>query len=234
MCQDASNGMHEAQCVHHTALILAYLSCRGMIDADPRAAAMTEKIRVMVRQQGIRGLDAQEIRFLNAPAGTLSAEECSATSWLVEGMSVLAWALRVAEIPPPDTKVDGARVSVALGMFRPGQETKFEGAELRPLAEVVARGNLYASLIWRMNLQASQPGPANFAERLKLADVTPAEAELAGVQLTGEDLSIDGLTLHELPPERFGEVHGLVYERFRAFQWLLGSNHYATIPQRVN
>src|SRR5580698_5691273 len=99
---------HSPQCIHRTALFLAYMAYRAMIDDDPspQAAAMAAKIPAIMKQNWIDGLelDAAEERFINAPLGALIPQQRIEASWLIERMAVLAWAIGTAELPPFFTK----------------------------------------------------------------------------------------------------------------------------------
>src|ERR1700722_15475311 len=121
MNENAEFAEPTAEAVHRRALTIAYLTCRAMIDADPRAAENSGHVLTFIKGVGLEGsLEPAEARLLAAPHGSLSEMQQAETSWLVEGMAVLAWALGKAELPRWDEKCDPRTVSVAVGMFQPG------------------------------------------------------------------------------------------------------------------
>jgi hypothetical protein len=231
MCQTiAEPGIaHSPRCIHDTALILAYLSYRAMVDQEPRAEKNAQAIPRLIRTQDINGLEPSEIRFLNAPFGTLSTFDRNQASWLVEGLTVLAWALRKAKLPSYSTKGDGAKASLALGMFGPAELDKATAEDLRDFQEIEMGAATYEAVFGRIMKHLKNPEKMDLTNLLK--DPATGHLLVDGLELTDGDLSIDGLPLPAVRPERLQEVLGIVRERHRAFRWLLGADPtYQTLP----
>lgn len=217
--------------IYRRALALAYLTCRALIDADPnpRARQMAEKIMFFIDGVGLASaLLPHEMRLLKAPFGTLSEEECAATSWLSEGMMVLAWAIGMAELPKPGEKCHPGPASIRLGMFQAGTGERLAQANLRDPMEIETKSLTYLALNWRIGRFVANPAEkVNFAARLK--DPESPHLLVDEVELVDGDMAIDGLPLSQVPHERAGEVFFIVRERFNAFKWLQGfAPHYAT------
>jgi Domain of unknown function (DUF4272) len=210
-----------AERVHRRALALAYLACRAMIDVDPSAAEMAGAILQFVRGVGLEdAFEPCEARILQAPFGTLSEFEVVETSWVVEGIAVLAWALGKMELPPFSTKCPAAPVSIALGMFRPGTKETLSEAALRDAAEIESLALSYLALNWRIGRQIENPEKLDFAGQL--SDPNRPHLLVDGLELRDGDLTIDGVELGQVGPDRFGEVFTIVRQRFNAFKWLQG------------
>jgi hypothetical protein len=196
-----------------------------MIDEDSGASEMAEKILTFVNGVGITDeFLPGETRLLNAPFGTLTDFERVETSWLVEGMLVLAWAIGKAELPKFGTKCNAASVSIGLGMFRPGTKERLTQAVLRDPGEIEAAALSYLALNWRIGKFIADPREKlDFVASLK--DPNSPHLVVDGVELVDGDMAIDGLPLPKVKRDRFGEVFTIVRQRFNAFKWLQG---YAT------
>ena len=210
-----------AEQVHRRALALAYLACRAMVDADPRAEEMACTVQNFVREVGLEdAFEPAELRMLQAPFGSFSDFELVETRWLVEGISVLAWALGKVDLPPFSTKCSAAPASIALGMFRLGTKERLGEASLRKVCEIESLALTYLALHWRIGWQIDSPGKMDFAAQLKAPDHPHLLVD--GLELHDGDLTIDGKELGQVAPERFGEVFAIVRQRFNAFKWLQG------------
>lgn len=223
--------LQNAGLVHRRGLALAYLTCRALIDADPnpRAREMSEKILFFVNGVGLTSdLLPHEMRLLKAPFGSLNETECAATSWLSEGMVLLAWAIGHAELPDFRTKCHPGPAAINLGMFRPGTKDRLAQATLRDPMEIEMKALTYLALNWRIGHFLLNPAEKiDFAARLK--DPQSPHLLVDEVELLDGDMAIDGVPLVEVPHQRAGEVAFIVRERFNALQWLQGyAEHYST------
>jgi hypothetical protein len=195
-----------------------------MIDGDsnPGAKKMSDAILTFVNGVGIANeLLPREIQLLDAPFGTISEPDRIATSWLSEGMTVLAWSIGLAELPDFQTKCHPGPGSISLGMFRPGTRERLSQAALRDAAEIEMKSLTYLALNWRIGQFVLDPAATlDFAARLK--DPHSPDLLVDEIELVDGDMAIDGLPLSKVPHERAGEVFYVVRERFNAFRWLQG------------
>lgn len=219
-----------AESVHKRALVLAYLTCRAMIDADPSPGArkMSDNILLFVNGVGlVDDLLPHEMSMLSAPFGTLGEPECAQTSWLSEGMVVLAWAIGLTDLPGPRTKCDPGPAAVSLGMFQPGTKDRLAQAVLRVPDEIESKSLTYLTLNWRIGQFIQSPKEKVDLEA-KIKDPESPHLLVDEVELIDGDMAIDGLPLSAVAHERAGEVFFTVRERFNAFKWLQGySTHYS-------
>jgi len=226
---------HSAQCVHRTALFLSYMAYKGMVDGQdhPSAAERVNSIPAIFQQDWMGGLtlDAGEKRFVNAPFGTLQPYQREEASWLIEGMAVLAWAVQAAELPPFHRKVNGAKVSKALGIFQADAGERIEQATLRNPDEIVMGARTYAALLWRLNEFVKDRKPVEFMNRLSDPD---GHLIVDDLEFLDGDLAIEGLSLEKVPDEKLYVVGAIAYERNRRFRWLLGFERGVSTVTTVN
>jgi len=223
--------LRSAEAVHRRALALAYLTCRAMIDSDPHANAGKMSSNIMLYVDGV-GLANEflphELRLLKSPFGTLDESECIETSWLSEGMVVLAWAIGQAELPSPRVKCDPGPVAIGLGMFQPRTRERLAKAKLRDAREIEAKSLTYLALNWRIGHFIENPGEKmDLAAKLK--DPSSPHLLVDEVEMADNDLALDGVPLAKVPRAKAGEFFHIVRERFNAFKWLQGlSAQYCT------
>jgi hypothetical protein len=236
MCDSESSIAHSAQCVYRHALFLSYMAYRGAVDGEtnPRAAELVAKIPALFKQDWIEGLTLEppEQRFIDAPFGSLTAQVRFESSWWVEGMAVLAWAVGQADLPPFYRKVNGAKVSVALGIFRPGALERVTQAALRDENEILMGARTYDALVWRLSQYLQDAKPAEFYK--KLTDDEGRHLTIDGLEFLEGDLAVEGRPLGSVGTDELQEIAGIVYERNRRFRWLLGFEHGLATLKTVN
>lgn len=222
--------LRSAESVHRRALALAYLTCRAMIDTDPspRASKMSDNILLFVNRVGlVDDLLPHEMSMLGAPFGSLTEPDCAQTSWLSEGMVVLAWAIGLTDLPGPRTKCNPGPAAISLGMFQPGTKDRLAQAVLRNHDEIESKSLTYLTLNWRIGHFIQSPKEKVDLEA-KIKDPESPHLLVDEVELVDGDMAIDGLPLNAVPLERAGEVFFTVRERFNAFKWLQGyTTHYS-------
>ena len=226
---------HSAQCVHRTALFLAYMAYKGMVDGTdhPKAAEMVNRIPTIFQQDWMDGLtlDAAEKRFVNAPFGTLKPYQRAEASWLIEGMAALAWALRLAELPPFYSMSKGAAVSKALGIFQADAGDRIEQATLRKPGEIIMGAHTYGAVMWRLNEYLKDQKPVEFAKKLTNTD---GHLVVDGLEFLDGDLAVEGRPLDKVPEEKLSQVGAIVFQRNRQFRWLLGFERGESTVTTVN
>jgi hypothetical protein len=225
MCETttATQFAHGASCIHTTALVLSYLAYRAMVDGDPnpKAQQMCLKIPGFARQEGIYDrFDPPEIRFLNAPYGSLGKAERSSASWMIESVGVLGWLIGKSDIPPFAQKVNGAVLSKILGLFCADTQERVSQAKMREAGEIEMYALNYKTIQWRLAKYFENPEKMNLTELLE--DSSKPYLLVDNFALVDQDLTIDGKPLEQVPKERMGEVWTIVCYRFKAFLWLMG------------
>jgi hypothetical protein len=217
-----------AERVHKRALVLAALSCRGIIEGDTAngeiARQITDDLLLWKQDAGIEDeFEPDETRLLHMPFGKLATEEGVNMSWLAEGMVVLAWALGRAALPPFWEQANAGQISGALGMLRPGTNASLSKAVLRDSAEIERQAKTCLTVHWRLVEHRLRPFQIDFAARVHNFEISPLPfLTLDGVPLLDGDMAIDNAPILRIPPARLRETTSIVFERHRAFNWLLG------------
>ena len=211
------------------------MAFKGMVDGDgqPKSAERVNSIPAIFQQDWMDDLtlDAAEERFVNAPFGTLLPFQRTEASWLIERVAVLAWALDQATLPPLYEKVNGAKVSVTLGMFQADAKDRVERASLRNPDEIVMAANTYIALMWRLQDFHRDRQAIDFRKKL-----TEKEGHLVvdGLEFEDGDLAIRGLPISKLSEDILGLTSTVVYQRFRQFRWLIGLERGESTVTAVN
>lgn len=214
----------EAARVAARAVVLAAVSCRGLIEQDagePSAEGFRRSVREWLGQVGAEAeAEADELRVLDLPLGQLPARDAIAAGWRSEGLVVLAWALGRAPLPPFTAICSPSEVANALGFLQPRAETVLAAPSLRPVAEIDGMEAHYLTVHWRIREFGLRSRAIDFADYVRKCEWGPLS--LAGLTLVDRDLAIDGVPLVQVDPGRLQAVRSIVQERHQALNWLAG------------
>lgn len=212
------------------------MAFRGMVDHEqnPNAAKMAGRIPEIFNENWMELVvpDATELRFINAPFGSLLPAQRAEASWLIERMAVLAWAVGAAELPPFFRQINGAKVSKTLGIFQAEAKERVEAAHLRSPDEIVMGAETYAALQWRLSEHARNPGHVDLYQKVK--DPESEHLTVEGLEFIEGDLAIEGVPLSTVQQEKLGLTFSIVYQRFKGFRWLLGYDRGESTVTAVN
>jgi len=206
-----------------------------MVDGNPnqKTKELCLRIPTLIQQEGIYDrFDPPEIRFLNAPYGTLSNRERATASWMIESVAVLGWIIGQSNLPPFTQKVDGAALSNALGLFRTNTQDRVSRAIMRETGEIEMYALNYKTLQWRLAKHFESPGKMDLASLL--ADPAKQYMLVDSFAIADHDLTIDGKPLEQVPDDRIGEAWTVVCYRFKAFLWLMGFEENLSAIVEVN
>jgi Domain of unknown function (DUF4272) len=206
------------------ALVLAAVSCRGMIEKDvgrPGADELRRSVITWLDTVGAANeLEPAEYTLLSTPLGKLDRRTKIDASWQSEGMVVLAWVLGCAEPPTLFQQCDAIDVAHRMGFLGDRRKTPLECARLRDSAEIEQWADTYLTLHWRLRQFSSAPEPIDFV--MYVSDCTWGPLRLDGLEIIDRDLAIEGERIDKLAEQRFRESLSITQERHRAFNWLLG------------
>lgn len=210
--------------VANRALVLAGLSCRGIIEADSDAPG-AEQLRVSVRDWWdavgvVSESEADELRIVETPLGALSEQDARNAGWRSEGLAALSWALGITPLPEFWRQCDPSAVANALGFLHPPEATVAAAASLRPSEEIEHWTDAYLTLHWRLREFRQRPVAIDFEKFV--AECKWGPLTLAELPTVNRDLSIDGVAIAEWPQDQFRCVLSIVQERHQALNWLLG------------
>lgn len=206
------------------ALVLAAISCRGLIEKDAGKPSAEE-----LRQEILRWLDAidaadeaepSEIALLSTPLGELDSKKAISMSWQSEGMVVLAWALGYAELPAVHMECEPSTIANRMGFLAERPLTPLRSPQRRELEEIEAWTDIHLTLHWRLREFSLRPVTINFVDYV--SQCRWATLRLDHLEIQDGDLAINGTRLDKLPVEQFRRILGITHERHVAFNWLLG------------
>lgn len=199
-------------------LAIAYRAYLETADADAKTAR--SKLLAGIAENGIEDeLEPKERTLLELPIGQLSPMEARDASWSVEPAVVMAWSLRLTELPPYDVGVTGALLE---GIdFLEAPWPLLWQADLREQDELEAGWASALTVHWRLREYGLRPTPIDLRKFVRTCKWAPMTTK--GLKLRGGDLLLRGQTLAEAG-DVFDEVRSIAQERHRAFEWLIGGN----------
>jgi hypothetical protein len=210
--------------VARRALVLAVVSCRGILELDPardQAAAFWARVAAWWGRQGLRAeLEPGEAVLLDAAFGEAPRQAAVDASWTSEALAVLAWALGRAELPAHNRQVNAAAASAALGFLK--DHTVLEAPSLRPSDELEGYASVSLAVHWRLRDFSLNPRALDFARFCETAWFGPLS--LQGVRLVDGDLAIGEAPLSRASERDVGTATSIASERHRAANWLLDAS----------
>jgi hypothetical protein len=206
------------------ALVLAAVSCRGLIEKDAHNHEAEEPRLKVVGWLGRVGaaeeLETNEAALLTTPLGKLGRKTTTNATWLSEGMVVLAWALFRADLPPIHTECNPIEVANAMGFLEDRENTALQSPRLRDSTEIESWAETYLTLHWRLRQFSSTPERIDFVKYVSACTWGPLRLER--LEILGDDLAISGERIEKVASDGFRQTLSITQERHQAFNWLLG------------
>jgi hypothetical protein len=210
--------------VARRALILSGVVCRAFLEQDKDEDGRREtaaRIQEWFDELGLwPHLEPREEKAIRAPFGKRPRRLHVEGTWFVEGLVILAWALRRGDFPPHDRKVDPFAVTDALDFLSPAATRLLAAPRLRGHAE------LEAAREWFYDVHCALRGFLHHGGSGKLATWIGQYLALLGIEpqtVMGEGhLLLDGEPVGDASPERLEGWECVVSERHRASIWLAG------------
>lgn len=137
-----------------------------------------------------------------------------------ESVVVLAWALRLAGLPPHDHRVSSRRLFNATGMLSEDARYVIDSADLRSPHELREAADRILAVHWRLNQFERDNAPLNMAGMAKEAWFGDIDSDK--LMLIDNDLAIDNRPVAEIADDMRERCRVITIERHRAINWLLG------------
>ncbi|WP_442485374.1 DUF4272 domain-containing protein [Aeoliella sp. SH292] len=207
-------------------LALTAVAARGSLELDgPQmtdADVHRQRILHWIEDANVGSeLEPDEWKALQRPVGTLDQRAFIDSMWRVEGLVVLAWALKLHPLPPYDTLVTPPELYQSIGLFD-GQRASRLLAEpdLRSSAELDTLQRQLLAFHWRMRDFSLRPQPMDFVAFSKKCwfgsfDISP-------FRIIDNDLAIGETAISRTSPDEISRVNSIAAERHLAINWLLG------------
>lgn len=212
-----------AQRVARRALAMTSLTARAILERDlanPRAREIHRDLMDWVRDIAIEDeFEPEERAIWQQPLGEVAKQQQIDTTWRLEGLVVLAWALGRFEMPPHDQLVEFNSLWKSLGFLdSPTGRALLANPALRSREEIGAVQNRMFALHWRLRNFYVDPKALDFAKFARTCRFGPLD--IAGLPLVDGDLGLRGERIDRASPDAFSTVHSAVQERHRAANWL--------------
>ncbi|AWM38517.1 hypothetical protein GobsT_33120 [Gemmata obscuriglobus] len=210
--------------VARRALALTAVTARAILEQDdPQSETVQRTYADLLAWVGEIGIDPEfeppEREVLHRPLGQLTGRQQADATWRLEGLVVLAWALKRYEIPPHDEVVPLNPLWCSLGLLNAGDaQDLLARPELRSREEISALRNRQFAVHWRLRDQYLAPKPMDFAAFARTCRFGPLD--ITGLPLVEGDLAIGGERIDRAPPERFRAALSTALERHVAANWL--------------
>ena len=181
--------------------------------------------------------EPDEWEVLQRPPGRLDQQQQINSTWRLESLGILAWALGRFDIPPHDRLVECHTLWHSLGMLDVAAcKGLLVNAELRPLQEIEALRRRLLAINWRFVNFSVRPTAFDFVAVTKTSfagyDRTAwfSPEEVAYLPLVGGDLGIRGARLDRATPDVFSLARSIALERHTAANWLWqGPERYSSV-----
>jgi hypothetical protein len=209
--------------VARRAVALTCVTARAVLEqdtADPGAGGTHDRLLAWAEDLGIKDeLVQDEWEVLQRPPGGLDRRMQINSTWRLEGLAVLAWALGRFELPPHDQIVSMGPLWRSLELWDASATgALLAGAALRPREEIWALRDRLFALHWRLRDFHHSRRVMDFAEFARTCEFGPLD--ITGLPLVEGDLGLQGARIDRAPPDVFSSAHSAALERHQAVNWL--------------
>jgi hypothetical protein len=207
------------------ALALAAVTSRAILEQDatnrvPEVAKRYQELLDWVRNIGIdQELEPDEWEVLQRPLKKLDQQIVIDSTWQLEGLVILAWALGRFQIPPPDRLVKPNSLWKSLGWLDvDAAQALIANASLKPRSEICILRNRLFTVHWRLLNYRIHPGVMDFAEYARNCSFGPMD--ITGLTLIKGDLGLGGVRIDRASPDVLSRAESAARERHKAVNWL--------------
>jgi hypothetical protein len=212
--------------VARRALALAAVASRALLEqTDPEKVdgeASRRRVLDWAAAAGVGDeLEPDERAVLERPVGALGRPEAVNATWRLEGLAVLAWALRRFGLPAYDGLVDPWPMLRSLGFLDADAARRLLAVpDVRPPDELLAVRLQLAALHGRLREFRLRPRPLNLRDFAPPAWSVPLD--LTPFRLIDDDLALGDRPIARAAPDVLQSAFSAAHERRVAVAWLLG------------
>jgi hypothetical protein len=217
--------------VARRALALAAVTARALLEQDdpsePWVAEFHRDTLAWVEAVGVGDeLEPDEWEVIQRPSGRLDRRAQTDSTWRLEGLVVLAWALGRFELPPYDRLVHPQELVRSLGFPDADAARRLLAApSLRPRTELDALRKQLLGLHWRLRDFTLRPQAMDF--RAFARDCWFGPLDLTPFRLKDGDLALGDYAIAEAPEDVFEPAYSATMERHLAINWLTTGGVYS-------
>jgi Domain of unknown function (DUF4272) len=214
--------------VARRACALAAVTARALLEQDspddPLAQETRQEIEAWVDALELRDeLEPRESAFLQQPLGSTARQDAVNSTWRLEGLAVLAWALQRFDLPPHDQLVVPGDLLHSLGILdEKAARELLTSPSLRGREELHAQRQRLFAVHWRLTDWRLKAKRMDFDEFSRRAWFGPLD--LSGVRLIENDLAVGEMPLFQASPDAVATASSAATERHLAANWLSGGS----------
>jgi hypothetical protein len=215
--------------VARRACALAAVAARGLLEqedaSDPGVDATRLRLIEWVNAIGVGDeLEPDEWKILQLPLGVPPQQDVFDATWRIEGLAMLAWALRLFDWPAYDQQVDPGKLLPAVAILNADRARAIlDAPSLRPSEELRARQNQLFAFHWRVRDFGHKRKPLDFVEFARTAWFGPLDVTDLRIA-PGGDLLIGDQPISQASPGLVGALMSTAQERHLALNWLNGGS----------
>jgi hypothetical protein len=228
---DAGSDAPTAERVARRALALTAVTARAILEQDsdgPKAVETYQDLLAWAEEIGINEeLEPEERELLHQPLGELDQQQQLNSTWRLEGLAVLAWALGRFEVPPHDQLVSLDPLWRSLGLLdADAARALLTSPTLRPREEIGSLRQRLFAVHWRLRDYYLSLRVMDFGKFARTCSFGPLD--ITGLPLIEGDLGLGGKRIDRASEEGFSAAHSASQERHQAANWLWeGPEHYS-------
>lgn len=212
-----------AERVARRAVALCALTMRAMLEQDakdPEALETYQDMLHWLKKSNIDDeLEPDEWKVIQRPLGKLDPRSHVNSTWRLEGLCMLAWALGKFEIPPPDQLVEVHHLWRSLGLLDDEVTRQLlDNPTLRSSEELDEMRKIHLALHWRLRNFKLDPEAMDFEEFAAKCWFGPLSID--GVKLVEGDLSLFEKRIDEATEDELSLASSIAVERHMAINWL--------------
>jgi hypothetical protein len=210
--------------VARRSLVLAAVVCRGSIESNAdqsEADSLHQRILEWLTRLALWDeVEPSEEKILHTPLGQLEPQDVIRATWYVEGLAILAWALKQGEFPRHDQQVDSPEVADSVWFLSEDAEELIRTARLRNRTQLRACLELQYAIHCRLRdfiRHREQEDFTRWVEKTWLDAIGLDAADL----IVDNDLAIDGKAISDVKDNRVQDCASIAFQRHRAIIWLV-------------
>ncbi len=208
------------------AMVLAAVTNRAFMELDEEPQEDLEELRqellAWIEEAGISPeIEPDEWEILQVPVGTVPEQSTIDAIWRLEGLGVLAWALKLHPLVVYDELVKTAELQEALGIYDPERTQELLAhPELRTPEELEQLRKQLLAFNWRMVNFRVHPGAMDFVEFSK--NCWFGSFDISLFRIVNKDLAIGSADISNADPQSIDRCKSAARERHQAINWLSG------------
>jgi hypothetical protein len=213
-----------AERVARRALALAAVTGRAILEQDDPKSKETKStyadLVAWVKEVGIDDeFEPEEREVVKRKPGKLDQRQQIDSTWRLEGLAVLAWALKKFDIPAHDELVQVSPLLRSVGILdADAARALLAKPELRSREEIATLRNRLFALHWRLRDYSINPKAMDFAAFAQKCSFGPLN--ITGLPLVDGDLAIRGARIDRADEDALRAAHSTAQERHLAANWL--------------